>query len=299
MFLDPNFPMSALMQRQRVLSVAHAVDRIRFRPRSSPCDLDCWIFQPLHRDVAAAPVIAVHGIRREAREQVELLAEQVRLQGRVVIAPVFDAERWPRYQQAVVRGRADKALLRLWSELHGEGIIQAERFILSGFSGGAQFAHRFALLQPQLIERLIVSSAGWYTFPDEAAYPYGLAPPPGRRAVDALQGNLPAFLQIPITVTIGDRDNRCDPNTRSGIAIDAQQGRTRMDRAHEWCRALLAVANRFNIDARITVVTLPRCGHSFRRCVRRGGLDSLILPRPGQEPARMPDPGTRTLEAAA
>jgi pimeloyl-ACP methyl ester carboxylesterase len=265
----------------RLFSTAHVVDRIRFRPRSSPKDLDCWIFRPMHQDVGAAPLIAVHGIRRRGREQVELLADRGRSQGRVVIAPIFDAERWPRYQQAVIRGRADKALLRLWSELQAEGLFNSDRFILTGFSGGAQFAHRFAMLHPQKVERLIISSAGWYSFPDDAEFPYGLTNPAGRQATKVLRKNLPAFLAIPITVTVGDRDNRLDPNTRSGDDIDRQQGLTRLERAVNWTRALSRLADRMNVDAQIKTVTLPRCGHSFRRCVRIGGLDRLILPGSG------------------
>jgi pimeloyl-ACP methyl ester carboxylesterase len=266
--------------RSRIFSTAHVVDRIRFRPRCSPNDLDCWIYRPLHQDVGATPLVAVHGIRRRGREQVELLADRARSQGRVVIAPIFDAERWPRYQQAVIGGRADKALLRLWNELQAEGLINNNRFILTGFSGGAQFAHRFAMLHTEKIERLIVASAGWYSFPGDAEFPYGLSTPAGRQATEALRKNLPAFLAIPITVTVGERDDRLDPNTRSGDDIDRQQGRTRFERAVNWTRALSRLADRMNVDALIKTVTLPRCGHSFRRCVRVGGLDRLILPGP-------------------
>ncbi|MEL6876687.1 MAG: hypothetical protein AAGL68_01130 [Pseudomonadota bacterium] len=278
MFVDLDFPIARTSRLPETLRPAHAVDRIRFRPRSGPNELDCWIFQPLHRDVAAAPVIAVHGIKRQAREQVELLSERARIQGRVVIAPLFDQARWPRYQQAVVRGRADKALLRLVAELEAEGVLASQRFIFSGFSGGAQFVHRFAMLYPQLVERLIVSSPGWYTMPDDKLYPYGLSAPENRRAVDRLKDNLKRFLQIPITVTIGERDNKIDSNVRTNELLDAQQGETRMERARSWTLDLLQRAQALGVDANVRLVRLARCGHSFKRCVRRGGLDRLILP---------------------
>lgn len=278
MFLDLDFPIGRPSRLPETLRASHAVNRLRLRPRSGPNELDCWIFQPLHRDVAAAPVIAVHGIKRQAREQAELLCERARTQGRVVIAPFFGEARWPRYQQAVVRGRADKALLRLIAELEGEGIVASQRFIFSGFSGGAQFVHRFAMLYPQLVERLIVSSPGWYTMPDDKLYPYGLSAPENRRAVDGLKSNLEQFLQIPITVTIGERDDKVGPNVYSNEALDTQQGPTRMQRARSWTLGLLQRADALGIDANVTLATLARCGHSFRRCVRRGGLDGLILP---------------------
>lgn len=288
MFLDLDFPIARTSRLPETLRPVHAVDRIRFRPRSGPNALDCWILQPLHRDVTASPVIAVHGIQRQAREQVELLSERARMQGRVVIAPLFDKARWPRYQQAVVRGRADKALLRLIAELEAEGVVASQSFIFSGFSGGAQFVHRFAMLYPQLVEQLIVSSAGWYTMPDDRLYPYGLSAPENRRAVDGLNDNLTRFLQIPITVTIGERDDKIDPNVRSNELVDAQQGKTRMERARSWTIDLLQRAEGLGIDANIKLVTLARCGHSFKRCVRRGGLDTLILPNRASSTLRRP-----------
>ena len=264
----------------RLTPVNQVFGRVRLRVRTAPDALDCWIYQPVARDPGAAPLIAVHGIRRGAREQAELLAAQAEASGTTVIAPLFDLDRWPQYQKAVVRGRADKALLRLCDELRAEGIIQGHRFAICGFSGGAQFAHRFAMLHPKLVERLIVSSAGWYTFPDKATFPYGMTPPQNRRAVDDMARNLEAFLQIPITITIGSRDNRRDANTRSGEAIDAQQGPVRFERAHRWADALKKRARQLGIAAKIETIVLDRCRHSFRRCVLRGGLASIILPSP-------------------
>ncbi len=155
---------------------AHGLD---FRPRPGSADLDCWLALPRRISDDRPPLVAVHGLRRDARQQAELFAEQANALGRPVIAPLFDVDRWPRYQQAIRRGRADLALLALMARLRREGIWRTPQFDLFGFSGGAQFAHRFAMLHPETVSRLTTASAGWYTFPDTTRFPHGLSPWPG------------------------------------------------------------------------------------------------------------------------
>lgn len=243
-------------------------------------DLSCWLALPDTISDILPPLVAVHGIRREASAQAEFFGERASAFGRPVIAPVFEENHWPRYQQAVRRGRADLALLRLMSELQDAGIWLTGKFDLFGFSGGAQFAHRFAMLHPGVVSRLITSSAGWYTFPDDAAFPYGLAPRPGRSDSWAprLTANLDQFLALPMRVCVGAHDNTPDRNTRSGAAINAQQGPHRRARAMRWAEAVRSAAHARDINPSVEFVALPSCGHNFRNCITRGGLDTIVVP---------------------
>lgn len=250
-------------------------------------DLSCWLALPDIISDTLPPLVAVHGIRREADAQAEFFGSRATALGRPVIAPVFDKTRWPRYQQAVRRGRADLALLRLMTELQDAGIWRTKKFDLFGFSGGAQFAHRFAMLHPGVVSRLTISSAGWYTFPDNAAFPYGLAPRPGRSDSWAprLTAKLDQFLALPMHVCVGAQDNTPDSNTRSGPEINAQQGLHRRARAMRWAEAVRSAAQARGICPSVDFVALPRCGHNFRTCVTRGGLDSIVVsdqPPPAQ-----------------
>ena len=250
------------------------------RPATRAGDLGCWLTLPPRMSNTLPPLVAVHGIRRRAEAQAALLAGRAAAQGRPVIAPLFDRENWPRYQQAVRRGRADLALLRLMADLRSEGVWRTRRFDLFGFSGGAQFAHRFAMLHPDAVSRLVTASAGWYTFPDDAVFPYGLAPRPGHRDswAQRLTGNLDRFLALPIAVCVGSDDNVPDANTRGGAAIDAQQGKHRLARGARWVHALRQTARARGISASVGFHTMPFCGHDFRTCVIRGGLDRIVVP---------------------
>jgi pimeloyl-ACP methyl ester carboxylesterase len=249
------------------------------RPATGTGSLGCWLALPATMTGAATPLVAVHGIRRGARQQAELLGERAAALGRPVIAPLFDEHNWPRYQRVVHRGRADLALLALMRELRLSGVWGGSRFELSGYSGGAQFAHRFAMLYPQLISRLTVVAAGWYTFPDTAPYPRGLAVRPDRRDDwgPRLAAGLDRFLRLPIRVCVGDRDCIPDRNTRAGEAIETHQGIDRKTRAHRWADALRAAAEARGVTPDLRFHVLPDCGHDFGDCVHNGHLDRVIL----------------------
>lgn len=262
--------------------------RVLFRPPSPRTALGCWLALPDRPDPGAPPLVAVHGVRRAADEQALLLGPQASLTGRPVIAPCFDQWRWPRFQRIGSRSRADQGLIALLDELEREGIGSARRFDLFGFSAGAQFAHRFAMLHPERLHRLTVASAGWYTFPDDRPYPLGLGPKPrGNDALAAaMRARLGQFLRLPIDIGVGTRDDRRDRNTRRGAHIDRQQGQHRLERAQRWSQALVHASTRLGMPSRIRLTLLPGVGHDFHRCILRGGLDRLVVgPHLGDGPA--------------
>ncbi|MCR9122779.1 MAG: hypothetical protein NXH91_10940 [Phyllobacteriaceae bacterium] len=268
------------------LAIAHSTmstqsqAEILFRHAGQPDGLSCWLAVPERMAADGPPLVAIHGIRRDARQQAELLARRASALGRPVIAPLFGRQQWPRYQQAIRRGRADLALIALMEALAKERLWQTARFELAGFSGGAQFAHRFAMMHPHMVTRLTVASAGWYTFPDAARFPYGLASrgAPSDPWSAVTEDKITRFLTIPTQVCAGADDTLRDANLRSGEKIDAQQGTNRLIRAIRWTKALRTAAEERGLPPRASFIALSACGHDFRQCVQRGGLDRIILP---------------------
>jgi len=271
--------MSALPALDRLSREAsHTVTRRTARGHGA---LPCWLSLPQVADSGAEPLIAVHGILRRADHQATLLGARAADAGRAVIAPQFDRRGWPQYQQVVRGGRADLALFGLLADLRLSAITSSKRFALAGYSAGAQFAHRLAMLYPHLVSHLVVIAAGWYTFPDAAPFPYGMAPRPGRRDDwgPAMAAGLDRFLRIPITVCVGEHDTQSDEYLRRGAALDEQQGTDRVTRALRWVEALRRTAGAHGIEAQIELVRVPGCGHDFRACVRDGGLDRTVIDR--------------------
>ena len=257
---------------------------IEFIPGTGRLGLPCWIALPTGYAQEPIPLVLVHGISRQAKEQLGLLAERACKAGRPIIAPEFSKENWRSYQQLVKRGRADLALLGLMQKMRAAGIWQTRKFQLAGYSGGAQFSHRFAMMYPHLISRLTVAAAGWYTFPDGVSYPYGMgdSTQPASKWGKLLRTRLHEFLSLPIEVVVGEFDHIVDDVTRSAQEIDKQQGTNRFERAQNWVKALHSEAKNLGIcDKHITFQSLKRSGHNFSECVRHGGLDQIILPESG------------------
>jgi len=229
-------------------------------------------------DPAAPVLVSIHGISRNACEHALAFHEPARRQGITVIAPLFAADRFPDYQRLGRRGaRADLALLAVLADAEARLGRAIDRVHLFGFSGGAQFAHRFALAWPHLVERLSLAAAGWYTMPiDELRFPYGLAP--CRRLPD-LRFRLVPLLRRPIRVFVGEHDRIDDPATRHDPRVDAHQGRHRLERARRWCEALLAAGRARGLHPDVRLEILPHAGHDFAECAdpARGDLIRRVL----------------------
>lgn len=254
--------------------------QVIFRPGNGRNQLACWLALPQRIEPDAPPLVAIHGIKRGAELQASLFAKRATASGRPVIAPVFDTANWLGYQQAFLCGRADLALLDLVLALRVAGIVQSEKLDLFGFSGGAQFVHRFAMLHPDRVSQLSIASPGWYTFPDSASYPYGLWPRPKQPDEWSYRmiADLDRFLALPMNVSVGEKDCLRDKNTRSGVAIDAQQGLHRLDRAKRWVAAVRTAACELKIRPDVSLHVLKGCGHDFETCVTKGGLDRIVIP---------------------
>ncbi len=236
-----------------------------------------YLYIPSQRNLEAPPLVTVHGISRRADEHIAAFAPWAERSGRVLVAPLFSEAQCKRYQRVTQdRCQADRALFAILREVAETTGIDVDRIDLFGFSGGAQFAHRFALLHPERVARLAVSSAGWYTQPDpDEAYPYGLAP--GTRGGQRFRPKLGAFLEIPTLVLVGERDIERDPALRKGKKVDRRQGRNRVERAARWSQALREAAVRTGVDAEVRFRSLPNCGHAFDDCVRDGGLVEEVM----------------------
>jgi len=150
---------------------------------------------------------------------------------------------------------------------------------LFGFSGGAQLAHRFAMLYPETVDQLHLGSAGWYTLPCEStAYPYGLrcpedTPKPWARR---MRSGLRGFLQRDITVYVGDADTQRDDSLRSNPQLDRDQGDNRLARARNYVAHLNRRRSHHSIPGSARLVELPGCDHNFLQCVRRGALAARV-----------------------
>ncbi len=224
-------------------------------------------------------LVSVHGVSRNAGEHLELLRPYAERSGAFLVAPQFAADAYPDYQRLGRKGRgprADLALIRLLNDLGRTLSLDTGVVDIFGFSGGAQFAHRFAMAHPQRVRHLVLGAAGWYTMPDRGlSYPYGVADARGLNAVrlDAL-----AAARLATLLLVGEHDNSPDDEelNRSGI-VCRTQGAGRLQRAQAWKRAMDAYARRRGETSAVDLRVLPGVGHSFREAVLAGGMGALVF----------------------
>ncbi len=225
------------------------------------------------------PLVALHGISRNAAEMVEAFSEVAELAGRIVIVPHFTAQNWPVYQRITRRARPDRALLAMLATLRTMAPELREPVDLFGFSGGAQLAHRFAMLYPERIGKLQLGAAGWYTLPDDSAsYPYGLCSAEGteRPWSRRMRSGLGRFLEREITVYVGQNDTLREDSLRVNAALDAQQGPHRVARAQNYVACIRRQQEQRGLPVTARLVELPSCDHSFRTCATRGDLAARV-----------------------
>lgn len=209
------------------------------------------------------PLVLVHGISRNAIELLCRFAPAARLLGIPLIAPYFPTASYDQYQQ--VRSRksgpqSDLTLLAILDYVSVQFGVPADRIDIFGFSGGAQFAHRFTFLHPEKVRTCIPVSAGWYTMPDPAKrWPYGLAGAPEALSSAAIRA-------VTFHVMVGRRDSLDDAALRRSPGLDRSQGTNRLARARNWFRAMQS----WDVNAESSFTVLPRTRHSFESAHRRG-----------------------------
>jgi pimeloyl-ACP methyl ester carboxylesterase len=244
--------------------------------RSDP-DLEYSVYVPSSGALDAPVLVAAHGVSRSWNQQAAAFVAACESQGVVLLAPSFSGETHADYQRLGREGRGQRAdlfLHRCLQELSSLTGADTTRIYLFGHSGGAQFAHRYLLAYPHRVARAVIAAAGWYTFPDPAQkYPYGIR---SSRRLPGVVFNPEAYLQVPVTVLVGTNDTQ-SKNLRSSDRVNAQQGATRIERAHNWVAAMREQARLYGIQPGVSLIELPGAGHSFNELCRQVGLVERVF----------------------
>lgn len=222
--------------------------------------------------------VCVHGYTRQPLDQLRAFAPLAARLGFALALPLFDDRNHRRYQQLLHprRGtRSDLALLHTLDATADRHGVDASRLFLFGYSGGAQFVHRFAMCHPQRTAALAIGAAGWYTWPDtQQNWPLGLADAQARLGATI---DLDRFLRLPMALWVGERDTAADEHLRDEPQLASVQGVHRLERARNWANAVHGASQARGISNALTVTVLPRVGHDFGSCARKGELAARVM----------------------
>lgn len=259
-----------------------------FRAASPSGTLQARVIIPA--DVSGlAPLVVLHGISRNADDLAAMMVPLANDCGRIVIVPHFTSDRWPHFQRPCRAARPDLALLALLTQLAAHRADLAGPIDLFGHSGGAQLAHRFAMLYPHRIARLGLAAAGWYCLPDTSmSYPYGLgadAQPDALSWARRHKQALPAYLRLRVEAFVGTLDTDRDDSLRKSPNLDRVQGATRIARAETFVKRFRAAAQARLIRPDITLTHLPGVAHDAAQVILSAEFGQFVA---ASTPMRLP-----------
>lgn len=221
--------------------LASGSSQITFSSWSGP-QLPVFVHKPQTAGADSRIVFVMHGVQRDGdryRDEWRDLAEKHDL---IVVVPTFGRNDFPTtgsYNLGNIVGeKGHKTLKAKWSFSAIEPLFDdivcrvsgnQRGYALYGHSAGGQFVHRYvAFADAPRMEAAVAANSGWYTMPDNGAFPYGWG-----GDVAGLVSPAKAF-QRPLTILLGTEDiDRNDPNLRINEQAD-KQGKTRFDRGHSF-----------------------------------------------------------------
>ncbi|SEG88944.1 alpha/beta hydrolase [Marinobacterium lutimaris] len=186
-------------------------------PRFSYC---AYVPECYWQDNKALPLlVVVHGSARTAESFRDRFIEFAEEQGCVILAPLFpvgaagDADGYK--LQPPLAFRYDKLLLQMVSEL-GEQYRLEPCFYLFGFSGGAQFAHRFLYLYPSRIKAISIAAPGSVSLPvkDDSLW---------CSAGDTDSSHIDKLRRVPVHLIIGEDDDLSLLSLNEPIRLDRKE----------------------------------------------------------------------------
>ena len=231
-------------------------------------DVRVWTTVPRTLSRATRLVVVMHDDARDAVASAVAWERWAAESDRVVIAPEFDAARWPG-ERAYALGNlfaSDEmttlvpeparsyAVVEAIARGVGQGLgVRDPSFDLWGHGAGAEFVHRFLLFRPRAPVRIAVAAnADWYTLPNPSlAFPAGVK----SDALDVDRGDLVAWTRRMLVVMRGTADT-----LRTGLPARAAaeaQGRTRFERAGN----LIETAKKIEPRVAWWLLDVPGAGH--------------------------------------
>jgi len=221
-----------------------------------------YLYVPAKFSPGGQVLVVVHGASRTAEGYARRWLEIVERENLVLVAPLFARRTFPDYQRLNFQGpRADVHLHAILDEVEQLTGALTQRFYLYGFSGGGQFSHRYALVHPERLVRVVVGAPGWWCLPDATLdYPLGIkksamVPPEVEFRVDEL-------LQVPLAVVVGEHDTERGRSLRQETTIDRLQGRNRVERGQRWFALMRQLAEQKKIPYRFELHIVAGAGHS-------------------------------------
>lgn len=202
-------------------------------------------------------LVLIHGSLRGANTLRDEFADFAEANRCLILAPLFpcgidDPEDTHNYKLILWRGiRYDLVLLDMIEQVALKYNIRTDRFLMHGFSGGGQFAHRFFYLYPERLAAISIGAPGTVTLPDARDWWVGTG---GMDAVFGKELRLDLMRQVAVQYVIGADDTETwdvavGQHSNLWVSGINDSGTTRIDRLRRLADALAdaGIHGRFDV----------------------------------------------------
>ena len=185
-------------------------------------------------------IFIIHGNSRDVERYINLWLEPSKDKNVILVAPHFTRSNYSNFGTLQIARSSGKILKNQSNNLKNslslfftyfknKYNLQTSTYSIFGFSAGSQFAHRYLLFSDDIqVDRVVLGSAGWYTFLNNEPYPYGMRNMPIERE------RYEWYLSREVLFILGAKDN--DPNHESlnNSKGAKQQGSNRFERGQNY-----------------------------------------------------------------
>ena len=213
-------------------------------------------------------IFIIHGNSRDVERYINLWLEPSKDKNVILVAPHFTRSNYSNFGTLQIARSSGKilknqsnnlknSLSSFFTYFKNKYDLQTSTYSIFGFSAGSQFTHRYLLFSDDIqVDRVVLGSAGWYTFLNNEPYPYGMRNMPIERE------RYEWYLSREVLFILGAKDN--DPNHESlnNSKGAKQQGSNRFERGQNYFKNLVIFSEENEIAFRWRYKVIDDLDHS-------------------------------------
>ena len=243
------------------------VQRILYASWDKP-DVEILYRLPKEINENTKVIFIIHGNSRDVERYINLWLEPSKDKNVILVAPHFTRSNYSNFGTLQIARSSGKilknqsnnlknSLSSFFTYFKNKYDLQTSTYSIFGFSAGSQFTHRYLLFSDDIqVDRVVLGSAGWYTFLNDEPYPYGM------RDMLIERERYEWYLSREVLFILGAKDN--DPNHESlnNSKGAKQQGSNRFERGQNYFKNLVIFSEENKIAFRWRYKVIEDLDHS-------------------------------------
>ena len=210
----------------------------------------------------------IHGASRDVEKYLNQWIEEPQNKNVILVAPHFTLENYPYFAtlgMATSSGRMIKdqsnhlrdSVSSFYNYFQSKYNLKTNSYLIFGFSAGSQFVHRYLMYGEDMrAEKVVLGSAGWYTFLNNEPFPYGIRNMPLERE------RFEWFLSTQVLFVLGVEDDDSNHKTLNLSRGARKQGNHRYERGKNYFDDLIGFGEKNNIPFRWRYKSVPGLNHN-------------------------------------